>query len=313
MNLRLTGKKSWTLFVLVLSFLITTNVLSQWQANGSDIFYNDGKIGVGFSNPIERFEVNGNLKLQNSNGQELIFQRFSDKSPATIAGLPGEFTTRQGLTINTSLVPNAVNVLWNGNMGIGTLNPEERFDINGNVRVNRMVKIDGHGSVGSLQIMDNSDTQTLDVLLRGDEGNSYILSGNFGLGTTNPDARLTVKGKVHAEEVKVDLSVPGPDYVFKEGYDLMSLEEVQTYIAEHGHLPNIPSAEEMQANGIQLGEMNMKLLEKIEELVLYTIKQEIKIERLEASNDKISELEESSKKQNREIEKLKEMIKIINK
>lgn len=313
MNLRILIKKSLTSYILALSFLITAKSFSQWQTNGSDIFYNDGKIGVGFSNPIERFEVNGNLKLQNSNGQELIFQRYSDKSPATIAGLPGEFTTRQGLTINTSSVPNAVNVLWNGNMGIGTLNPKERFDINGNVRVNRMVKIDGHGSVGSLQIMDNSDTQTLDVLLRGDEGNSYILSGNFGLGTTNPDARLTVKGKVHAEEVKVDLSVPGPDYVFKEGYDLMSLEEVQNYIKEHGHLPNIPSAKDMEANGIQLGEMNMKLLEKIEELVLYSIKQETKIERLEASNDKISELEESSKKQNREIEKLKEMIKTMKK
>lgn len=95
--------------------------------------------------------------------------------------------------------------------------------------------------------------------------------GNVGIGTTTPDSKLTVKGNIHAEEVKVDLSVPGPDYVFKENYDLRSLEEVQNYIKEHGHLPNIPSAKEMETNGIQLGKMNMRLLEKIEELTLYVI------------------------------------------
>ncbi len=96
-------------------------------------------------------------------------------------------------------------------------------------------------------------------------------TGNVGIGTTIPDDRLTVKGRIHAEEVKVDLSVPGPDYVFKEGYDLKSLEEVQEHIQEHGHLPNIPSAKEMEEKGVELGIMNMKLLEKIEELTLYVI------------------------------------------
>jgi len=92
-----------------------------------------------------------------------------------------------------------------------------------------------------------------------------------GIGTTAPDAKLTVKGNIHAEEVKVDLNVPAPDYVFKEGYDLKSLEDVQNYIQKHGHLPNIPSALEMEKNGVELGELNMKLLEKIEELTLYII------------------------------------------
>ncbi|MEK6152010.1 hypothetical protein WIW50_02055 [Flavobacteriaceae bacterium 3-367] len=102
-------------------------------------------------------------------------------------------------------------------------------------------------------------------------------TGNVGVGTTAPDAKLTVKGKIHAEEVKVDLSVPAPDYVFKEDYDLRTLEETQQYIKEYGHLPNIPSAEEMERDGLKLGLMNMKLLEKIEELMLYTIHQEAKL------------------------------------
>ena len=102
-------------------------------------------------------------------------------------------------------------------------------------------------------------------------------NGNVGIGTTSPDAKLTVKGDIHAEQVKVDLDVPAPDYVFKEGYDLKSLQEIQDYIKEHGHLPNIPSAKEMEEDGIELGGMNMKLLEKIEELTLYTIHQEEKL------------------------------------
>jgi len=124
-------------------------------------------------------------------------------------------------------------------------------------------------------------------------GNYYTPQGKFlvmedmGIGTTSPDAKLTVNGNIHAEEVKVDLSVPGPDYVFKEDYDLKSLEEVQNFIKAHGHLPNIPSTKEMEENGIQLGELNMKLLEKIEELTLYTLAQQKKIEELERTVKKL--------------------------
>ncbi|EZH71788.1 hypothetical protein ATO12_05270 [Aquimarina atlantica] len=102
-------------------------------------------------------------------------------------------------------------------------------------------------------------------------------NGDVGIGTANPDSKLTVKGNIHAEEVKVDLSVPAPDYVFTKDYDLLTIEEIQQHIKEKGHLPNIPSAIEMEKNGVELGVMNMKLLEKIEELTLYTIAQENKL------------------------------------
>ena len=116
---------------------------------------------------------------------------------------------------------------------------------------------------------------------------TFRSDGNMGVGTSNPDSKLTVKGNIHVEEVKVDLSVPGPDYVFKEGYDLKSLKEVQNYIQEHGHLPNIPSAKEMEVNGVQLGEMNMKLLEKIEELTLYILNQQARIDKMETQLNQI--------------------------
>ncbi len=100
-------------------------------------------------------------------------------------------------------------------------------------------------------------------------------SGNVGIGTTAPDAPLTVKGHIHAQEVTVDLNgAVAPDYVFYDDYALRSLEEVQRYIDLHGHLPNIPSAKEMETEGVHLKTMNLKLLEKIEELTLYVMEQD---------------------------------------
>ena len=112
------------------------------------------------------------------------------------------------------------------------------------------------------------------------KNNSFFLS-NVGIGTNSPDSKLTVKGKIHAEEVKIDLSVPGADYVFEEGYKLMSLQDIQQFIKEHGHLPNVPSAKDMEENGVELGVMNMKLLEKIEELTLYIILQKKDIDKVQ--------------------------------
>ncbi|MBQ4820851.1 hypothetical protein J8M14_12335 [Aquimarina sp. MMG016] len=133
--------------------------------------------------------------------------------------------------------------------------------------------------------------------------------GNVGIGTTTPDAKLTVKGNIHAEEVKIDLSVPAPDYVFTKDYDLLTIEEVQQHIAVQGHLPNIPSAKEMETNGVELGLMNMKLLEKIEELTLYTIAQEKQLKEQKSINNKLDkELENQKSKLYQLEEKLNQLI-----
>ena len=79
---------------------------------------------------------------------------------------------------------------------------------------------------------------------------------------------LTVNGKIHTKEVKIDLAISTPDYVFKSDYELRSIEEVESFIKEHNHLSEIPSAREFAENGVMQAEMDMNLLKKIEELTL---------------------------------------------
>lgn len=101
-----------------------------------------------------------------------------------------------------------------------------------------------------------------------------VTSGNVGIGTSLPDAKLTVKGTIHTQEVKVDLQVPGPDYVFNDDYKLITLAEIKDYIAKNRHLPEIQSAVQMEKEGLNLGDLNIKLLKKVEELTLYLIEKE---------------------------------------
>ncbi|UGU17987.1 hypothetical protein LS482_08905 [Sinomicrobium kalidii] len=113
-------------------------------------------------------------------------------------------------------------------------------------------------------------------------------NGNVGIGTTNPQSKLAVKGQIRATEVKVLANISVPDYVFEPDYKLHPLKEVQEYIEMYKHLPEIPSAKEIEKEGIDLGNMNMRLLKKIEELTLYQIEL---LGRLEEMERRIGELE----------------------
>lgn len=113
-----------------------------------------------------------------------------------------------------------------------------------------------------------------------------ISNGNVGIGTENPDSKLVVNGNIHAKEIKVNNDI-WPDYVFKSDYKLSDLEEVEQHILKNGHLSGIPSASEVYSNGIDLGEMNGKLLKKIEELTLYLIEQNKKIMQLESDMNRL--------------------------
>jgi hypothetical protein len=105
-------------------------------------------------------------------------------------------------------------------------------------------------------------------------------NGNIGVGTSDPGAyKLAVLGKIRATEIKVETG--WADFVFKPDYKLRSLYETERFIKKNGHLPEIPSASEVEKDGINLGEMNAKLLQKIEELTLHLIEVKKQVEVLE--------------------------------
>jgi len=142
------------------------------------------------------------------------------------------------------------------------------------------------------------------VFFIGDDGSPTLFvtgmnKGSVGIGTTSPQHTLSVVGTIDASEVIV--SSTGQDYVFDPGYKLAPLSEVSKYIEENHHLPDIPSAAEVQKNGVGLSEMQGKMLAKIEELTLHMIQAEERNNRLEERNrelqDRVARLEAATAKQ----------------
>ena len=114
--------------------------------------------------------------------------------------------------------------------------------------------------------------------------------GNVGIGITSPNEKLAVNGKIRAREVKVEPTNNWPDYVFEDSYKPMSLAEISTFVKQHKHLPEVPSAKEVAQNGLELGEMNKVLLKKVEELTLHLIEKDKQLAETNQKVDKLAEL-----------------------
>ena len=175
-----------------------------------------------------------------------------------------------------------------GKLGIGTKEPISPIHVVGDDQkslrlykdgnVNNYLSIwQGNGAafiepIGSNKLFLGYNEPT-NVLI-GVNPNGTVSSGKLGIGTNSPDAELTVKGKIHTQSIKCDLKgAVMPDYVFSEDYKLRTLKETEAYISKHKHLPEIPSASDVQKNGLELKEMSLKLLEKVEELTLHLIEE----------------------------------------
>lgn len=119
------------------------------------------------------------------------------------------------------------------------------------------------------------------------KGKPFDQRGHLGILTPASDYALDVNGTIRAKEIKVEAN--WADFVFKEDYSLRNLTEVEEFIIENGHLPDIPTEKEVKAEGISLGEMNSKLLQKIEELTIYVIEKDKEVKDL---RERMSKLEQ---------------------
>lgn len=148
------------------------------------------------------------------------------------------------------------------------------------------------GKIDDIMIYNRALTSQEIVALFNDDPENplcgLIYCGNEGIGIGTPiipdGYKLSVKGKVIAEGVKVAIQSKWPDYVFNEGYSLKDLSELKQYIAEYRHLPDVPSESDVKGNGIDLGSMDALLLQKIEEMTLHLIQLDERLKKLEAEN-----------------------------
>jgi hypothetical protein len=202
-------------------------------------------------------------------------------------------TIQTGIQINTNR--NVVLVPISGNVGIAEETPSEKLQINnGNVKIgktlwasvadNKVLKFgDGdYVTIGEVNGDDKMELVANEVTIKANNGNVLIPTGNVGIGTINPSYKLSVNGNIRAKEVVVETG--WADFVFSKDYKLPALSEVEKYIKANNHLPEIPSAEEIQTNGLKVGELQTKMMQKIEELTLYVIELEKKIALLKSSN-----------------------------
>ena len=268
--------------------------------NGSEKFTisTTGNVGIGTTAPGAKLHVAGNTYLDGDAyfGSGLVGILSQNGSSNPTIGTNG----LRPLVFNINGTEK-LRIDNNGNVGIGTTSPTQnlsvtgRFTIapsgvtpddayNGNVIVTKSatsgqyINLIRQGIVPwSIGMVYNTSNFAIGTSTSSDANftNPFFViksDGKIGIGTPAPDQMLTVKGKIHAEEVIIDLSIPLADYVFKPTYKLMPLNLVEQYVRVNSHLPGIPSAKEVSQKGMSIGDMQNKLLQKIEELTLYSVR-----------------------------------------
>jgi hypothetical protein len=212
----------------------TTPTASLWNTRGNDIFYDKGDVGIGAYNKTL------------SDGSNYLYNIYSFKY--------SEKSSDPSISYKIKYPESGENLY--------------EFSADGE---STSVEYNDHKGEPLLRLLSSPRSSNRSLVLPKTDMKLVI-----GAERSEEDYSLTVNGQIHSKEVHIDLlgALTPPDYVFYDDYQLKTLDQVQAYILKEGHLPNIPSAQEMKTKGIDVSQMHMKLLEKIEELTLYAIDQD---------------------------------------
>lgn len=230
----------------------------------------NGNIGIGITSPSSKLEIPdaGNASLRVGISSNMANCNTQLLNSLAVLGNDNNTISTNG-AVAWNFYNNGNNPSWSGallqHFGTAVQGSMYGFSNVGNLGVLNFQNV-SNGVIGS-------NGANIFVSPGGNLTASFLTNGNVGIGTTNPgNFKLAVEGKIGARGIKVTLQNPFPDYVFDSAYKLIPLTNVEQFINQNKHLPGIPSAEEVKKDGgIELGEMNVKLLEKIEELTLYVI------------------------------------------
>ncbi|GHE56682.1 hypothetical protein [Roseivirga thermotolerans] len=245
-------------------------VLFSGNADRLTIDGDNGYVGIGTSSPTKLLEVNGDTRI-------------------------GNLTSRNYLKLSSSL--------W----------PEVRFQTPSNDESIRLGMAHSNDSnygieVGDFYVWSDLVNQMPLIVRRNGDLSLSLQGGNVGIGMSSPNEKLEVNGTIRSKKVKVE-ATGWPDYVFSSHYKLRPLKELEQFVQQNQHLPEVPSAKEIEANGQDLGDIQVVLLKKIEELTLYLIQEnnensnlKEQITRVEGENQELREVLEELKK---EIEAIK--------
>jgi hypothetical protein len=240
----------------------------RWSKNGNKLYYNSGNIGIGTSQPSRL------LDLRKDDMHQIEFDRTANSLITNlfyIGPSQGDGVDHLGIHTNGIGGDNMVVFKSNGRVGIGTTTPFGPLSVK--TYDNHNLVVEDFSTGVRIAVCQDNETGNEELVLSGGLGENHVTihrSGNVGIGTTDPGSyKLAVNGHIRTKEITVESD--WSDFVFEDDYQLMSLDKLEEHIKVNRSLPGIPTEKEVKEKGVEVGEMQAKLLEKLEELTLYVI------------------------------------------